>query len=119
MSHPALAPLGRSPARVLLLTALLFLGATAATATAPSRGASSASGVAVNVAAGPARVLVGPYPQVGGSAPSAYHQQRSAVQVDASSNAFGIVAHTGVLEVHVDSDAPGGNGAAAQSTVHD
>jgi uncharacterized repeat protein (TIGR01451 family) len=87
--------------------------------TAPSEAASSAYGLAVDVHAGPARVLVGPTPAVTGSAPPTYQRHDSVAQADASSSSLGTVAHTGVLEVDASSSAPGGNGATAQATVHD
>src|SRR5262245_21364504 len=110
MSHP---PCSRPRCSLLALAigSLASVVAVPAQAANAAQGASSAYGISVEVAAGPAQVTVVPTPRVGGSAPPAYDQHQSVAQVDASSSTLGSVAQSGVLEVEAQSAAPAGDGA--------
>src|SRR5262245_2090238 len=94
----------------LLLVTVLSSPLLAAT---PSEGASAAHGLAVDVTAGPARLVVAPTPAVAGSSPPSYQRRDSIASVEASSPALGTVASTGLLSVAASSSAPAGDGAAA------
>jgi uncharacterized repeat protein (TIGR01451 family) len=109
--HPA-ARLG-----ILAATCASFVLFGAAVANAATTGSSSSFGVAVEVHAAPARVLVGPAPAAGGSGPPAYDRQESVASVVASSSTLGTVASTGVVTVTASSD--GSDRYSATATVHD